>query len=641
MKGCFFPGLKLMIIGNRQKKLKLLLKRITTYLERLSLAKKLFLSYFVLFAVPVVLLGSFFINNYKNNMKAEVLSRGIQDIRQIKSDVLNNLEMFKRTSQTVISTRNFIEVIGTVREYSVEEILSFKSNVLPNIENITNINTSINRLTVFIGNEYLTEMLPTLRYEWRIANKDWYKDILALKGRIYWRLNHVDEKFENTGGKNEEVVSLYREIRYENRHVGVLEINMLTKNFYGNVYENMQNDDYFVCVLDSAKHLNWNRDSKFFKTVSFNPESIKLMLMENARNDEGSFELDAEGMSFGVTYTYIGTIDSYIFRVASFDKINRNFSLMKLISILATALVILIFAVVTYGISSILLKKMSVVIDCMRKVQEGEMFTEIPNLGHDEIGELARHFQIMLNKINELIFTIVKKQAATKDAEIRALHSQINAHFIYNVLETLKMMAILEYKYDISDALTALGRLMRYGMSWKRKYVLLEDEIKHIKNYIVLLNIRFYNKIELCLDIDEHLYQHEILKMLLQPVVENAVKHGLEPKGNGGVVSIRAFVENTVLIIEIMDNGVGMDNRKLQGLRQYLEGGKADDQQTDSNYGIGLGNVNERIQLFYGKEFGLEVESEEKVFTRVRIRLPYMLSKNLGEMDHEESSDCR
>ena len=611
--------------------------RLCKWVSGLSLNKKLFISYIIIFVVPIVALGWLFTNNMMKNEKAEAVKRNMQDIAQIRSTVLNNIELCKNASVTAISTKNFLETISENRDFSIEEMMQFSNNTLFNIENILNINTLINKLRVFIKNENINEIYPCLRYESLITNRKWYADIQKMNGMAYWRLNHIDDcDIENSG--TGEVVSLFREVKFYNMHMGTEEVNILADAFYGNIYADVSDNSYMIFIIKGKNEQYWNPKSNFLSVYGLNAQDLGNRLLEYAGGEEGNFEIKAEGLDYSVSYTYIRYMDTYIYKILSLRKISNSIKRMQLEAIAIMLLIIVIFSVFTYSITSILLRKMRLIVSYMRRVQEGDLFVEVPVHGNDEIGELSRHFQLMLDKINELIFTVVKKQVAAKNAEISALHSQINAHFIYNVLESIKMMAIVEYKYDISDALTALGRLMRYSMSWKRQYVHMEDEIKQIKNYIKLLNMRFNNGIELCLDIEERLLSHEILKMMIQPIVENSINHGFEPKGTGGKITVRAYTEECEMIIEIKDDGIGMSAAKLEALRKGFDEGSAEDIPAFNRNGIGLGNVDERIKLFYGKEYGLLIDSRENAFTSVVIRLPYLWQKGRVKENDKKSA---
>ena len=284
------------------------------------------------------------------------------------------------------------------------------------------------------------------------------------------------------------------------------------------------------------------------------------------------------------------------------DKSRNSILLFILIAIV-------ILSIIIYIMISILMKKLRKIISILRKIQEGNLEAEIPDYGNDEIGELAYHFRKMLQKVNELITDVVIRRTAEKDAEIRALQSQINAHFIYNVLEAVNMMAEIEYQFQISDVVTSLGRLMRYSMSWSRKIVAINEEINHIKDFIKLVNIRYDNEIQLNINIEDNLLQQEILKMSLQPIVENAIFHGFVNSGKIGEITIKCMVTDKLVII-VSDNGVGFDPSNAR------------DEKSSNFSGIGLNNIDSRIKMFCGESFGIEISSIISKGTTVKIYQP-------------------
>jgi two-component system sensor histidine kinase YesM len=190
-------------------------------------------------------------------------------------------------------------------------------------------------------------------------------------------------------------------------------------------------------------------------------------------------------------------------------------------------------------------------------------------------------------------------------------------------LEAIKTVAEIDYKYDISDYLTALGRLMRYSMHWSNIYVTLKEEIDHVRNYLSLMNLRCENKIAISIVIEDELLMLEILKMTIQPIVENAINHGLAPKNWQGMLEIRAFKSVQNLCIQVVDNGVGMSTGQLEQLKEKIRIDHVKDSEVFLYGGIGLKNVNERIKLFYGEEYGLKIESVESEYTTVWVILPY------------------
>jgi two-component system, sensor histidine kinase YesM len=258
----------------------------------------------------------------------------------------------------------------------------------------------------------------------------------------------------------------------------------------------------------------------------------------------------------------------------------------------------------------------------MRKVEEGKFDIRVDTGGQDEMSEMAYHFNRMLNKLGDLISEVIKKQEAKKNAEIRALFAQINSHFIINILENIRMMAEVDCKFEIADAITSLGKLLRYGLKWTNEYSMLREELEYIKNYIDLENVRYDYLIKLEIIVPPELMDYKVLKVSLQPVVENAIHRGIEPLSRDGVITIHCHMEQEYTLIEITDNGTGMDEERLDEVRRSMEADGLAEVREKSGNGIGIRNVNERIKLVYGEKYGIVINSKKDAYTKVTLRLP-------------------
>lgn len=286
--------------------------------------------------------------------------------------------------------------------------------------------------------------------------------------------------------------------------------------------------------------------------------------------------------------------------------------------------VMLVFLVVlTFFINAIvkhLLKQLYEILRAIRRVQGGDLDVVIEHCGPDEMGELGTQINKMLTRIKQLMDDNLKREMLVKNSEIRALQNQINAHFIYNVLESIKMMAEIDEEYDISDAVTSLGKLLRYSMKWVSGNVLVEQELEYIKNYMALINLRFDYEIYLSLNLPEIILQQEIPKMSLQPIVENAIYHGIEQMAEDTNIYIKGRVEGNDCVIEITDAGRGMTEEEMAQLRQKIAGEL--DSSGGSGNGIGLKNVQDRIQIAFGGAYGIEVASQIGCYTKIIVRIP-------------------
>ena len=213
------------------------------------------------------------------------------------------------------------------------------------------------------------------------------------------------------------------------------------------------------------------------------------------------------------------------------------------------------------------------------------------------------------------------REMLIKNTEIKALQNQINAHFIYNVLECIKMMAEIDEEFEISDAVTSLGELFRYNMKWVSGNVTIQEEIAYIKNYIQLMNLRYDFTIILSIKIPEDIYEQEIPKMSLQPIVENAICHGIVEMGEDATIYIKALRKEEEFEISITDSGIGMDEKQMDILEKKIRG--EIEASGGSGNGIGLKNVQDRIKIQFGDKYGLKIHSKEGCFTKVSVLLPY------------------
>ncbi len=209
----------------------------------------------------------------------------------------------------------------------------------------------------------------------------------------------------------------------------------------------------------------------------------------------------------------------------------------------------------------------------------------------------------MVREINRLIKEVYEKQYLVQESEFKALKAQVNPHFLYNTLESIHWMAKLKDYRGVTDMVVSLGKLLRYSTSKVSDIVKVREEIEQIENYLKIQKIRYGDKFEVKINIEEEVYDKYMLRFLLQPIVENSITHGLEQKIGKGMIEIRGSIRDNIICFEIMDNGVGFGNSKSKG------------------EGIGMDNVNNRVKIHYGEAYGLIVE-EKDGFTSVKILIP-------------------
>lgn len=240
----------------------------------------------------------------------------------------------------------------------------------------------------------------------------------------------------------------------------------------------------------------------------------------------------------------------------------------------------------------------------------------------DEITELGNNFNILIGRIRELLNAKVKEQENLKKAELKALQAQINPHFLYNTLDTIVWMAEAKKTDQVIEIVRALSSFFRIALSKGKDWISIRQEVEHVRSYLAIQKMRYRDILDYKIEVDEDLLDGTILKLTLQPLVENALYHGIKNKRNGGTIVVRAQrVGATLVRLEVQDDGVGFTPYKLAQMREVLNDDSS--QITLNEGGFGLANVNKRLRLYYGKQYGLYIQSEYLEGTQVVARIPF------------------
>lgn len=248
-------------------------------------------------------------------------------------------------------------------------------------------------------------------------------------------------------------------------------------------------------------------------------------------------------------------------------------------------------------------KPVNKLIALTKAVQIGNFEVQAEIKNEDEFGLLSRSFNAMVIRIKYLIEEVYKKELMIKDTEYKYLQAQINPHFLYNTLDSISWLANMAGVRDVSRMSVALGKIMRWAISNNQSVVMLEEELQNLEAYMTIQRIRYSDRIKDTIDIPEELRGFYVPKMILQPMVENAIIHGLEGKTEEGNIYIIARKMGQKLCVTVRDDGVGITEEKLEVIRQDKSEKKS------GKKSIGIANVAKRIRMIYGEGYGLEIES--------------------------------
>ena len=292
-------------------------------------------------------------------------------------------------------------------------------------------------------------------------------------------------------------------------------------------------------------------------------------------------------------------------------------------------MIILKFLLMALGFSIVLIlivnkiykhhgKPISEMLRCMEDVRHGNLTSRVEYSGDDEIGLLGEEFNKMIEKLDEQVNHIMQMEIQVKDAQLMAYENQTNPHFLYNTLDLVRMMSINKENDKIENVVVSLSRILRYNLS-QETTVALADEVRCAESYFDIWYMRIGDKFEYEFDIDDSLMNCHVVKFILQPLIENAIKHGIEPmERKDGFITVIAQKHDNRIIINVADNGVGITKEKLKEIKENIKN------QGCSNNHIGLQNLYKRLILFYGEEnVFMDIFSEAGQSTQVLIEIPY------------------
>ena len=316
-----------------------------------------------------------------------------------------------------------------------------------------------------------------------------------------------------------------------------------------------------------------------------------------------------------------------------YASLKEEYSNTLLLLILLAALCLLCIFSLTMRIARDFITPIEKLSSCM--VRQQMIHVKLPERYEnrkDEIGILYRQYDKMMAEINDFIKTEYKNKLIILDTQMKALEARINSHFLFNTLESINSMAELAEQEQISIMSMSLGHMFRYAIKTDSELVTIEDELNHVRDYMIIQRIRCDDKFRFVENVPEELYGQKILKLIFQPVVENSLIHGLEYGNCGDEISLSARVSQDMLLIVISDNGKGISQDRLTKLR-----GRLQEETTFTELGhrekesIGLKNIQSRVELYYGKGYGLSINSVEREGTKIEIRVPIFPGSRAGE----------
>lgn len=585
-------------------------KRIINRVFGIKLIYRLLLIYLLCGVTPMLIAEVYLIRSMSGILIQQERDAAADEIAAMKKQLMEELNTTISISKYFYFDEDLEKIAGKKYdnyEENINDVKNYESFKYYGKHN----NSIIYRISIFIENESLKGNSYFLKVDEEIRNNEWYQEVLSKRGAVVW--------CKQKGAlPQDEYFALTRLLSTKNHEpVGVLIIYL--RNI---IFQEMVNErtDNVIILLDSETPLYISgKDIDLEEWKEYIPRQEEIV-SRNIRNHGKEYVLTGMSIALPESNNHI-----QIMSILSYEDILKEVNVKRQGSIL-----ICITGMAAAGILIILFSKSysgrveSFRIQ-MQKAAEGSFDLEKKLAGNDEISKLYEYLYTMIYSIQKLLTDIYREQlqkerfkTRQKDAEFKMLASQINPHFLYNTLETIRMKARLNKEYEIEELVKMLSGILRYNIRTGNEAVPISSEMELLQNYLMIQKYRFGDRIQYTVSVEDKLSEQHILPLIIQPIVENSIVHGLETKEGTGNIRIDIRRRDDIIIILVEDDGTGIEEECLRKLQNSLE--REDYENSDH---IGVNNVHQRLKLYYGEAYGLKLDSVRGKGTKVEICVPY------------------
>ncbi|MCZ8512741.1 sensor histidine kinase [Paenibacillus filicis] len=485
--------------------------------------------------------------------------------------------------------------------------------LLEQLDTIMHTREDLVSLALFTTNGTPLTGLPNepLRTTSRVTEQSWFRAAMDNPNHLAFSVPHIQNLYK---GEYKWVVSMSKMITIDRGGTPfpvVLLVDINFKTIDELLHRVSLGKKGYVYIIDeSAGNIIYHPQQQLIY-IGLKYENVEQAL----KYTYGSYEDLSTGEKRLITIKTVSSVGWKVIGVSYMDEIMTT---QKEISGFISWLLLFVVVFVLF-ISAYMSARISLPIKrlekSMRKVEQGEFDIHLPVSGEDEVGRLSRRFNLMVGRIGQLMDQIIEEQEAKRKNELEVLQSQIHPHFLYNTLNSVVRMAGTGKTEEVVTMITSLSKFFRISLSRGKHIISVQEELEHVRNYLVIQKIRYKNQFEYEIEAEPEVLVCRTLKLILQPLVENAIYHGIEMMQDTGLIRITAAAIGGRLRLQVQDNGLGIPPGKLEHL---LTGPS----QPGEGSGVGLRNVHDRIRLYYGEEYGLQVESEREEGTTVMIWMP-------------------
>ena len=566
------------------------------------LAAKIIKMLSLIWIIPCVIIAALWIKGRIEFVYDSFEKDSAAALQNLRIETASNAARIDTSVSSALSQREFIRFCTSDMDADGLQLVKFSQNELKTIRSIFQSNDIIEEASLFFDNPQIYEIWPTIYGLDRLKNTPFEEIVPSGQSAVY-------------AVEDGEVYGCYR-IYLDITPVGLLRLRLDSDKFFSG----FSNANAASCLLAANGELFSNEENLF------SAEELQAVLTDSPDMPSRSTYqavLEKDGRSYLVRYSWLELLNAWA--VVYEDQADLLQPVYQMgASVLAVMLLgmCVIWVLVQYVCQS-MLKRLALLEKKMLAVQSGNLDIRIPERenGGDELDTLSKSFNGMLDRMQQLVDENIQRGLAVKQAELDALQSQINSHFLYNALESIRMLSEVHGDTEVAETVFSLGSLMRYHMKWKTKTATLSEELDCIDRYIFFMSASNGTEIRLESTLPREVLYTEIPKLSIQPLVENAIVHGMPMDSRRIVITLKCRQEDGLLVLSVTDNGTGIAPERLHEIQCALNGSGTGNIRSGKN-GIGVVNVHQRIQLMYGEACGLRFISCEGLGTSVEVRIP-------------------
>lgn len=568
------------------------MKKIYRWSKNLKLRNKIYLIYLAAGLLPMLVVG-IYCYHFVNQLLVEREVKNLQNsLNQAMTVVDNQLTIYENMSDYLAFNQAILQTVSYPYEDNYYEMYNQFSTVFdPMVTSLKYLHSDIKQVTIYARND-IERHDTTLAPITDIEEEPWFQEISS-NNKILWVIN-----------KNAKKVFCVRKMPELQGESGVIYVEVDYDKLF-EPFTQILDENYGVYVQEKDKMVfSYNIFDESYNKMDFSEENITSL---KTSDDSEFIFVDCDSKSqIGF---HVGMYRPASQIEATIRPMTMGMVLICVISMIAASLLLKQF-------TRVIVKNIEKLTRNMKEVKKGNLEVTVTSDSKDEIGELIQGFAEMVERIKTLIEEVYEGKISLKEYEMKALQAQINPHFLYNSLSLINWKAIEADEKDISKITLALSKFYRTALNKGNSVMPLQDEISNVKSYLDIQLMMHDYEFDVEIDIDESMYYYDTPNLILQPLIENAIDHGIDLKTEGrGKIIIRGWSEGETMYLSVEDNGVGMDEEVAQNIL------------TQKSKGYGVRNVNERIKLTYGAEYGLTIESKEGKGTKIIVKIPIIIRK--------------